>query len=80
MTSALFDKTIIKYADFRQAQGLTTGAIRAGCIDWQLAFFSPDLLTQLDLPPNHNEKLEKQMEAEQQAAAIATAIPVRLNP
>lgn len=80
LTSALFDKTIIKYADFRQAQGLTRDAITFGCIDWELAFFSPDMLTQLGLPPDHNEKLEKQMEAEQQAAAIATAFPPSSKP
>jgi uncharacterized protein YjbI with pentapeptide repeats len=80
LTSAIFDKTIIKYADFRGAQGLTRDAIKNGCIDWQHAYFSPDMLTQLDLSSDHNEKLEREMEAELLATAFATAVPANSKP
>jgi uncharacterized protein YjbI with pentapeptide repeats len=64
----------LKYTDFRNAGGLTAEMIR-GCTNYQLAFYGPDMLKQLDLPPDHNEKLQKQMEAEQQQAKSAAIAP-----
>ena len=62
----------IKHADFRHAIGLTLYSILPAK-NWQLAFFDPQMLKQLGLPADHNEKLQKKMEAEQQAKAAATA-------
>jgi hypothetical protein len=41
--------------------------------DWQLAFYDPDMLGQLGLPPDHNETLQKQMEAEQKSKIASAA-------
>jgi uncharacterized protein YjbI with pentapeptide repeats len=52
---------VIKYADFR---GVTAGPEKEGILnskDWKLAFFRSEMLSQLGLPPDHNEKLEQQM-------------------
>lgn len=74
LTSALFNMTTIKYADFRFSTGLKKQVIVDGCKDWQFAFYDADMLKQLGLPPDHNEKLQKQMEAElKQAKSAATA-------
>jgi uncharacterized protein YjbI with pentapeptide repeats len=40
-------------ADFRKAQGLTGDQIKAAR-NWPLAFYSRDLLSELELPANHN--------------------------
>jgi len=50
------------------------------CRDWQLSFYDPDMLKQLGLPADHNEKLQKQMEAEQQAKAAAATPPSKVKP
>jgi uncharacterized protein YjbI with pentapeptide repeats len=62
----------LKYSDFRdvpyRSDGITRGLNPEMIIvgqNWQLAFFNPDMLKLLGLPPDHNEKLKKQMEAEQ---------------
>jgi hypothetical protein len=72
VTGASFSGALIKHADFRHTVGLTKEMVLQ-CRDWQLAFFDPDMLKQLGLPPDHNEKLQKQMEAEQKTKAAATA-------
>lgn len=61
---------VVSYANFRNTRGLTEKMIRT-TYNWQLAFYSPDMLKQLGLPPDHNKKLQKQMEAEQQAKTAA---------
>jgi len=79
LTNASFGPTVVKYADFRSAKGLTE-AVRYACSDYVLAFFDPDMLKQLGLPPDHNEKLQQQMKAEQQTKAAATAPPSKVKP
>jgi len=72
LTRVSFGGTSIKHANFRHAHDLTKEMVLQ-CRDWQLAFFDLDMLKQLGLPPDHNEKLQKQMEAEQQAKAAPAA-------
>lgn len=62
--------TVMKYANLRGVRGLQPSQIKNGCTDYLLAFFDPDMLKQLGLPPDHNEKLQKQMEAELKQAKI----------
>jgi uncharacterized protein YjbI with pentapeptide repeats len=75
LTDVLFNMTIVKYADFRFAMGLQKQLLLAGCRDWQLAFYDTGMLKQLGLPPDHNEKLQKQMEAELKQTKSAATIP-----
>jgi hypothetical protein len=65
-----FKLTEIKFADFRGAIGLPKELIRT-LRDHELAFYDPDILQQLGLPPDHNEKLQKQMDAELKQAKSA---------
>ncbi len=76
LTGAKLDSARIKYADLREAKGLTASEILK-CIDYKLAFFDPDILKRLPGidPDHHNEKLEEQKKAEQKAKAAATAPP-----
>lgn len=79
LTNIKLNGATIKYADFRSfdsklTRGLTSAMITAAA-DWKLAFFDPDMLKQLGLPPDHNEKLQKQMETEQQAKAAPATPP-----
>jgi hypothetical protein len=60
LTAANFGGAIITHADFRITKGLTSSQILE-CKNWQIAFFDLDMLKQLGLPPDHNEKLEQQM-------------------
>ena len=78
LTEAILVFADIKYADLRRATGVTPREIFLSH-NWQLAFFDPDMLQQLGLPADHNEKLQKQMEAEQQAKA-APAAPTAPRP
>jgi uncharacterized protein YjbI with pentapeptide repeats len=84
LTGATLEQASIKYADFRSpvsgtsTMGLTPRMVTAS-EDWRLAFFDPDMLQQLGLPPDHNEKLEQQMKLEQQAKTI-TASPADVKP
>ncbi|HEY2170619.1 MAG TPA: pentapeptide repeat-containing protein [Candidatus Angelobacter sp.] len=52
---------VIKYADFRDVTAAPAKEEILKSIDWNLAFFLSEMLSQLDLPPDHNEKLEQQM-------------------
>jgi uncharacterized protein YjbI with pentapeptide repeats len=77
LTGANLEGADLKYADFQSFPGMknTRGLTQKMIVrakDWQLAFYDPDMLEQLGLPPDHNEKLQKQMEAEQQQAKSAT--------
>ncbi|MGC2694512.1 MAG: pentapeptide repeat-containing protein [Candidatus Angelobacter sp.] len=82
LTGAELESARLRYADLRHFSishvvGLSAETIRQ-CQDWQLAFYDPDMLKQLSLPPDHNEKLQKQMEAElkrAKSAAITSATP-----
>jgi hypothetical protein len=47
--------------------------------EWELAFYDADMLKQLGLPPDHNQKLQQQMEAEQQQAKSAATTPATLK-
>ncbi len=47
-------------ADRREAQGLTASQIKAAK-NWKLAFYSDDLLKELGLPPDHNERVKKKL-------------------
>lgn len=67
LTGAFLVNSHIEHADFRSAKGLTKQMILMCWFDWRRAFFDPDILKQLGLPPDHNQKLEQQMEAEKQA-------------
>lgn len=76
LTGANLSSASIKYANLRDCGNI--GAIKGLTLEmivqaknWQLAFYNSDMLKQLGLPPDHNEKLQKQMEAEQQAQAAA---------
>jgi len=64
-------RAVLTHANLLGAVGLRSSDITT-CIDWQLAFYDSDMLKQLGLPPDHNEKLQKQMEAELQQAKSAT--------
>lgn len=80
-TQAQFEGARIRYADFRtknaillpddRPRGGLTQKMIVAAKDWQLAFYDPDVLKQLGLPPDHNEQLQKQMEAEQRAQPAA---------
>lgn len=81
LTKAGLKGANLKYADCRlnadrrsfpvqATRGLTREMILAA-ENWQLAFYDPDMLKQLGLPTDHNEKLQKQME-EERAKAAAT--------
>ncbi|HEY2914450.1 MAG TPA: pentapeptide repeat-containing protein [Candidatus Angelobacter sp.] len=59
----VFLSSTLKYADFRDTSGLTVDMV-VGCTDYEYAFYPPDMLKQLGLSRTHNEKLQKQMEAE----------------
>ena len=48
-------------ADLRSAQGLTVAQVKAAD-HWQLAFYSEDFLKELNLPPDHNAKLEASLQ------------------
>jgi uncharacterized protein YjbI with pentapeptide repeats len=72
LTDASFNKTTVRYAVFRRSSGLTPKMMKASR-DWQLAFYDPDMLGQLGLPPDHNETLQKQMEAEQKSKIASAA-------
>lgn len=79
LTGAWLDFADVKYANFRtlgsETRGLTPGMMMT-CSNWQLAFYDPDMLQQLGLPPDHNQKLQKQMDAElKQAKSAATTSP-----
>jgi uncharacterized protein YjbI with pentapeptide repeats len=81
VSDATFSASTIKYADLRTPEnspkfvfGLTKDQI-VSCRNWNLAFYDPDMLKQLGLPLDHNETLQKQMEAEQQQAKSAATTP-----
>jgi uncharacterized protein YjbI with pentapeptide repeats len=50
--------TIVSFADFRGALNINYDRIKK-TEDWQIAFFSKDLLKKLGLPKEHNQNLEK---------------------
>ncbi len=78
LTGVSFSFTKVQYADFRSqsklipTRGLTPAMITSA-MNWRLAFYDPNMLKQLGLPPDHNEKLQKQMETEHQAKAATSA-------
>ncbi len=59
----------LQEADLRGAQALTASQIKAAK-NWKLAFYSDDFLTELGLPPDHNERVKEklaEMEKEKKA-------------
>lgn len=55
----------ISYADLTQAHGLSVDALK-NCDGWEMAYFSPDILKQLGLPPDHNEALKAYRDSKSQ--------------
>ncbi len=47
-------------ADLRGARNLTASQVKKAK-NWQLAFYSDDLLKELGLPPDHNERVKKKL-------------------
>jgi uncharacterized protein YjbI with pentapeptide repeats len=56
--SVLLDQTDIKYADLTNAKNLSAPAIKTNCKNWDMAFFSDEIVEQLKLKPSHNEALK----------------------
>ena len=65
----------LRFADFRanpsSVRGITSDALKSAQ-DWDKAYYDPDLLQKLGLPPDHNKKLaEEQKQEEQQKGQLA---------
>jgi len=54
-----FDQTDIKYADLINAKKLSALDIKMHCKNWDMAFFSDEIVEQLKLKPSHNEALKE---------------------
>jgi uncharacterized protein YjbI with pentapeptide repeats len=54
--------TKLKYANLRFAKGIAPADIQS-CDDWDMAFYSDEMLEKLGLPPDHNQKLIKYQES-----------------
>ena len=60
----------LQEADLRGANGLTASQVK-DAKNWELAFYGKDLLKELGLPPDHNERVKKklaELEKEKKAA------------
>jgi uncharacterized protein YjbI with pentapeptide repeats len=60
-----FVNAYIKFSDLRHAVGLMPDMLIKGTKQWEFAFFDDNMLKQLGLPANHNEKLQELKQAEQ---------------
>jgi uncharacterized protein YjbI with pentapeptide repeats len=58
LKDTIFLNANIRFADFRGAKYITSKQIKSA-EDWQLAYFSEQLINELGLPTNHNENLSK---------------------
>jgi len=71
LTGADLTGADLKFADFRSnllnehTKGITPGALKSA-LHWDKAYYDPDLLQQLGLPPDHNEKLAEEQKPEGQ--------------
>jgi uncharacterized protein YjbI with pentapeptide repeats len=88
LNSAKLDAADLKFADFRALFGaivtrITPDALKSA-LNWDKAYYDSDLLRELGLPPDHNEKLEEEQKQEEQqkgqSAAGSTGAPAGQKP
>ncbi len=60
LQEAFLDGANLRGATLVGAKGLTASQVKKAK-NWQLAFYSDDLLRKLGLPPDHNERVKKKL-------------------